>query len=139
MSKEITDETVSSRPFTIADEADVISLQERIDKIDFAIANLDEMAIALGEDKNWQIISKELHKRLIGIVMGFFAKNNPSDPAVQVKFAVAWGQFNEVLALTEREVGVKSQIQRLKTEKKSVMETMKTIIEKVFSKNEKEK
>lgn len=137
--KEIINEQVSSRPISVPDASDVTDLQATVDKIQLSIDNLETLAEAFEKDENWMHISRELHARLIDIAMGFFSNTNPTETAIEMKYATAWGQFNEILKLTAKQIGVKAQIQRLETEKMSVTEKIKKIVEIIFKQNEKGK
>ena len=135
MTTEYIDETKSSRPLTKPDAGDVEEIAARIERITLAMESLEVIAEAFDKDEDWKIISGELGKRLNSIVYGFF-KNNPSDPNIKMKYATSWGQFHEILKLTEMQVGVRKEIQQLKKEKKSVMDKLAEIWKKFASKNE---
>ena len=136
MSTEIEDQSISSRPISIPDIDDLKNLQDRVEKIDLAIQNLEKLADALNYDERWQTICMELNKRLLGITRSFFTRTNPSDPHLSVKYATAWGQFSEILQLTERQIGVKNEIEIEKNKRMSVMERIEKLINLFKKQNE---
>lgn len=129
--KDVIDLTVSKHPIKVHDLEDIDKLSERVEEVTLQIEHLEKVRDAMDQDENWKTMSAEFAYRLESITRSFFANNNPSDPNIQMKFATAWGQFNEVLRLTEAQLGVKKELEQFKNERVSVLDRIESVWKRV--------
>jgi len=129
--KDVIDLTVSKHPIKVHDLEDIDKLSERVEEVTLQIEHPEKVRDAMDQDENWKTMSAEFAYRLESITRSFFANNNPSDPNIQMKFATAWGQFNEVLRLTEAQLGVKKELEQFKNERVSVLDRIESVWKRV--------